>query len=74
MQSFLDLTVSLVFMLIALFNKDDNIMDNSGILGVLVCVFWENQIFLWTLSVASTYNIVTMTVERSVVLLTLYPK
>ena len=45
-------------------NKPIDVMDNSGILGFLECVFWENQFFLWTLSVSSTYNIVTMTVER----------
>ena len=51
-------------MFVALFNKHDDLIDNTGILGFLECVFWENQIFLWTLSVASTYNIVTMTVEK----------
>ena len=62
--------MSIVFMLTALFNKPSDIMDNTGILGFLECAFWENQFFLWTLSVSSTYNIVTMTVERSAVLVT----
>ena len=44
LQSFLDLAVTLVFMFVAIFNKHDNMMDNSGILGFLECVFWENQI------------------------------
>ena len=56
-------------MFVALFNKQDDLMDNNGILGYLECVFWENQIFLWAFSVASTYNTVMMTVERSVVII-----
>ena len=56
-------------MFVALFNKQDDLMDDNGILGYWECVFWENQLFLWALSVASTYNIVMMTVERSVVII-----
>ena len=65
-KSFLDLTVTLVFLLQSLFNKKDNIMDNSGILGFLECMFWHPAFFFWTFSVSSTYNIVTMTIERYV--------
>ena len=57
-------------MFIALFNKPNDIM-NSGPVGFLECRFWEARFFFWTLSVASTYNIVTMTVERSTTLLPL---
>ena len=47
-------------------------MDNSGLAGFLECMFWESQFFFWTFSVSSTYNIVTMTVERSIVLNVFY--
>ena len=71
LQSVLDLVISLVFLLFILFNKPNDVMDNSGILGFLECMFWKSQFFFWTFSVASTYNIVTMTIERSVFLLLL---
>ena len=63
-QSILDLTVSLVFLFMSTFHKPDDVMDSGGWVGFLECMFWQSKFFFWTFSVSSTYNIVTMTVER----------
>ena len=63
-QSILDFVVSLVSLLAALFNKENNVMSRPGVYGFLECMLWQSRFFFWTFSVASTYNIVTMTVER----------
>ena len=64
--------VSCVFLFLSLFNKEDDVMDSTGTVGFLECMFWESRFFFWTFSVSSTYNIVAMTVERLVIFFSLF--
>ena len=69
MQSIIDLAVSADLLSTALSIKDTYSTRNSGILGFIECTMWNNQFLLWALFVSSTWNIVTMTFERWVIMI-----
>ena len=64
LQSFLDLFVSMLLLVITVTIHDMYMVRSSGILGIVECYMWNSQIFLWAGFVASSWNIVSMTFER----------
>ena len=64
LQSLLDLTVADVLLLTTITVRDTQLIHNDGILATLECQLWNTKFLLWGLFIASTWNIVTMTIER----------
>ncbi|ELT87477.1 hypothetical protein CAPTEDRAFT_113077 [Capitella teleta] len=61
-QSCCDGTVAVILMLSTLFEDDGRKL--SGIADEIYCRLWLTKTFLWGSLVTSTYNLVTMTLER----------
>ena len=62
LQSFADLFCSIMLLLSR--NIDFQNMKTNGILGQLECSVWNSCFLLWGGLVASTWNLVSLTVER----------
>ena len=58
-----------VLLLTTITVRDTQIIHNDGILATLECQLWNTKFLLWGLFIASTWNIVTMTIERYVLML-----
>ena len=65
-QSFLDFAVSMVLLLSTLTVKDPYKVHSEGIVGWIECRIWNTKFFLWGLFYSSTFNIIVLTIERSV--------
>ena len=63
-QSLLDFAVSVVLLLTGLTTPDQRRVHASGLLAQLECRLWNTHTFLWGLFDSSSYNVVSMTVER----------
>ena len=63
-QSSIDLVCSLILLLTTLTRKDTYYTVNDGVLGDLECGLWNTRVFLWGTLLASTWNLVCLTVER----------
>lgn len=62
-QSVLDLW-SAVFMIVSIPANRKIFVNLSGVGGDLLCKFWLGKVFMWSLFVSSTYNLVVLTFER----------
>ena len=65
-QSFLDFAVSLMLLLSTLTIKDRYKVHSTGIAAWIECRIWNSNLFLWAFLFSSTWNIVVLTIERSV--------
>ena len=61
-QSFADLFCSIMLLLSR--NIDDQNIKTNGILEQVQCHLWNSGFLLWGDLVASTWNLVSLTVER----------
>ncbi len=61
-QSLIDLLAAV--MLIASTTITDNTVIYSGLAGQLYCKLWLTKVILWGLLVSSTYNLLSLTLER----------
>ena len=56
---------SLALLLRSLTNQDQTyVMMYDGILGHLECSFWNQGVLIWGGFLASTYNLLCLTIER----------
>ena len=64
LQSSIDLLGSLMLLLATQTIKGKNKTAHDGLLGDLECGIWNTRLFLWGALVASTWNLVCLTLER----------
>ena len=58
------MAASVVLLLSTLTIKDPYQVRNTGILASLECRLWNTEFLLWSFFIASTYNMLMMTIER----------
>ena len=63
LQSTIDLLASLSLLFVGITIKNSFEVE-LGLHGEIHCLFWKTRWFLWSMFVASTYNIVMMSIER----------
>ena len=68
-QSLLDFALSILLLLTTWTMAEPGVDEGSrveGVLGWMECHLWKTEFLLWGLNVSSTWNIVTLTIERFV--------
>ena len=68
-QSLLDFALSILLLLTTWTMAEPGVDEGSraeGVLGWMECHLWKTEFLLWGLNVSSTWNIVTLTIERCV--------
>ena len=63
-QSVLDFMAADVLLLATVTVGNTQLTYSDGILATLECQLWNSKFLLWSLFNLSTWNIVTMTIER----------
>ena len=64
-QSILDFSASSLLLLVTVTVRDAYLIHSSGIFGSIECRLWNTEFLLWGLFLSSTWNIVSLTFERS---------
>ena len=72
LQSAIDFFASVILLISSLTLEDTTKVRREGILGQLECRLWNTEFFLWALFFASTWNIVAMTIERYVSIVSVF--
>ena len=68
-QSLLEFALSILLLLTTWTMAEPGLDEGSraeGVLGWMECYLWKTEFLLWGLNVSSTWNIVTLTIERFV--------
>ena len=63
-QSIIDFSASVILLMLGITVEDPTKIHTDRVLGLLECLLWNTEFLQWGLFFASTWNIVTITVER----------